>query len=389
MRASSGTQPELVFLYCVNMSVQNHGKRLLILSVGYGKGHHSAAAALSEYYESIGWQTLITDACAEGYPRCFRLTQVFYDCCVRFLPWLWRVTYDLTDTADWARLVRLPVLRNIVRSLRSQMDAFKPDLVICTYPLFAYVLDLLRTEGGCRTPYAVVVTDAREISRPWMCSDARLFVVPDEGSRLSVVNRYALSVDRVIAAGFPVRRGFRPSFKDDVPSSDKLSVVYGAYRQSRGVERDVDAMFAAFPQLQLTIIAGHRANLFRKRFRRYEEAGRLTVVQATDNMAELLASSHFYIGKAGAATLFECYACMVPILINYTLPGQEQGNLELILEEGVGCHVESTEHLIVTLHRLLKDDASGWRSLRGAMKTADRTSAVNRIAMAINQVFGV
>ena len=90
--------PELVFL---NAGMESgRTKRLLVLSIGYGQGHHSAGAAIAEYYSSTGWEARMVDACSEACPFLFRLTQEFYRFCVRRAPWLWGVTYSLTDTAD-------------------------------------------------------------------------------------------------------------------------------------------------------------------------------------------------------------------------------------------------------------------------------------------------
>lgn len=364
-------------------------KKLMLLSVGYGKGHHSAAGALAEYYRLCGWETQIFDVCELAQPVWFGITQRFYDCCVRFLPWLWRVTYDLTDTADWRELVKSPPLKRVVNCLKQLLDTYQPDLIICTYPLFAYMLDELRAQSSVCFPYAVVVTDAREISRPWARSEAKLVIVPDADSRRMLIDRYALEENRVEVGGFPVYCRFHADAGRPAPSCSNLRILYGAYRHVRGVENDIRSLLSAFPGLRLTVLAGNKANALRRRFRGHVETGRLLILRETDKMADYMRQSHFYIGKAGAATMFECYASHVPAIVNFTLPGQEQGNLELLLEEGCGVHVESTQHLIATLERLLADDARGWNELCTAMKRADRTDASRRIADIIEKEFRV
>ena len=361
-------------------------KKLLVLSVGYGQGHHSAAAALAEHYGGLGWDTQVADVCEMASPGWFRLTQVFYQFCVRKAPWLWGITYALTDTADWRLLIRTPLLRRVVWRLRSLLDEVKPDFVFCTYPLFAYMLDYLREKGVAEVPYAMVVTDAMEISRPWMCSAAPLIIVPDDGSRRLVLDRYALPETRVVAAGFPVRSGFFLPEERLQPSEESLRVVYGAYRQNGGVIEDITALLQAFPQIHLTVIAGPREPYLKRVFGR---CGNLHILRSTDRMPELLAQSHVYIGKAGAATMFECYTAGVPVLVNFLLPGQEEGNLRLLQADGAGVHVQSTPHLVQTLQELLQQDAAGWRSLCAAMKKAGRSGAVCRVANIVKEKFGI
>lgn len=363
--------------------------KLLLLSVGYGQGHHSAAAALAEYYDAAGWESMVVDICAEAQPVVFRGTQRFYDFCVRRAPWLWGVTYALTDTADWASMVRRPVFAGLLKYTARILSDWKPDLIFCTYPLFAYLLDELKLQGVHVPPYAVVVTDAREISRPWMRTSSELILVPDAGSRRLVMDRYALGEDKVIAAGFPVKRAFEPDAGRKAPDEHKLKILYGAYRQTQGVINDITALMEAFPQLQLTVLAGKRARLLQRCFRIYCADARLQVLDASDQMHKLLGETHFYIGKAGAATMFECYASQVPMLVNFTLPGQERGNLELLLEDGAGLHVESTAHLVATVRLLLSNDAAGWHKMCYSISQAERGDAARLIAEAVSKKFGL
>lgn len=380
--------PELVYLYRNEFTMSHAFQKILLLSVGYGKGHHSAAHALAEYYEGLGWETRVLDVCELAQPLLFRLTQQFYDFCVRKAPWLWGITYGLTDTADWSRLIHSPFLRPVVRCLQAVLERERPGLVVCTYPLFAYMLDDLRQRQRWRGRYVVVVTDAREISRPWMRSSADLVTVPDEGSRRLVLERYGLPESMIEAAGFPVRGAFGPADQLIPPAQERLRILYGAYRQTGGVIRDIEALMSSFPGLELTVLAGHRTRLLQRRFAAYCASRRLTVIRETAEMPELLRKSHFYIGKAGAATMFECYASCVPVLVNFTLPGQEQGNLELLLEDGAGYHVESTLHLVDTLRCLLEHEAEGWQLLRRAMVAAGRAGGAARIAAAIERRIG-
>lgn len=359
------------------------------MSVGYGQGHHAAASALAEHYESNGWVCRTVDVCAEAQPLAFSITQKFYEFCVRRAPWLWGVTYSLTDTADWARMVKRPMFAGLVEYTRGLLAEWQPDLIICTYPLFAYILDEIQQCGDCVPPYALIVTDAREISRPWLRSRSELVVVPDEGSRRMVMERYALHETQVLASGFPVKCAFEPSMLRSVPDEQHLKILYGAYRRTQGVMHDISALLRCFPQLQLTVLAGNRANLLRRCFKDACNQGRLSVLKVTNQMSALLRENHFYIGKAGAATMFECYAANVPMLVNFLLPGQEQGNLELLLEEAAGCHVESTAHLLATLQQMLQNDSAGWKRLCAAMIQAGRAGASGRIAVAIQNKFGL
>lgn len=355
-------------------------RKCLICSVGYGQGHHAAAAALAEAYTSRGYLCRVCDPCALARPTFFAWTQAFYRFCVRRAPWLWGVTYAQTDTANWRKVTRMPLLGKLKQRLQQLVEEERPDVVLCTYPIYAYVLDALQAEGQFHGRYAMVVTDAREISRPWLQSGAPLVVVPDAASAEKVQTQFGLSSEVVKPLGFPVRCAFRASEALPPPSPETLRIVFGAYRSTRAVVRTVRALLTAYPAAYITLLCGTRELRFRSLLARESREGRVAVLPTTERMAELLAESHLYIGKAGAATLFECYAARLPMLVNFALPGQEQGNLELMLQDGAGLYAESPTEVVQAVQSLLADGAACWQRMRVAMATAGYDAAAARIA---------
>ena len=53
-------------------------------------------------------------------------------------------------------------------------------------------------------------------------------------------------------------------------------------------------------------------------------------------MSKLLSSSHLIIGKAGGASVQEAMASACPMIIDSMIPGQEEGNAEMITKMGAG-----------------------------------------------------
>ncbi len=355
------------------------GGRALLLSVGYGEGHHAAARAVAEELEHRGWTTRRHDPCAESYPRFFRLTQQFYHFCVRRVPWLWGITYAQTDTADWNRAVRRFPLRNCCEYLASLIRDFSPDVIICTYPLFAYMVDYLRESGMPLPPCYVVVTDSLEISRPWMLSKAALFCMPDEYSASMVKERYALPEARVVVSGFPVRAAFRQGRHRSIPTPETLRLVYGAYAPTARVVEDVRALVSLFPKAHVTLLAGERVTHLEAPLKKIIASGSLELRAHEADMPGLFARSHLYIGKAGAATMFEAYSSELPCIVNYALPGQEQGNLSLLLRDGAGLCAQSTRELLQAVSAMLDHQAAGWSAHVGAMRRAGRSHGAERV----------
>ncbi len=366
-----------------------NGQKVLLLSIGYGRGHYSAAFALAEELQKRGWQTKIMDACAEACPSLFSLTRAFYRTCVRRLPWLWGLAYAQIDSSDWSRLLCLPGIARSMCYLRQQLQTDPPQLVVCTYPLYAYMLDVFAREGWFRAPYAVVVTDALSVNSAWVQTRSPLICLPEPDGCHELARRFAIPAERLVAPGFPVRSAFYPGTQPAAPGPDgkNLHLMYGAHAPLLRVRDDILTILCHYPRCHITILAEEREPHLRKLL-----AAAIPTVRETsvtfygargEDPAIPLRSAHLYIGKAGASTVFEAYTTLTPMLINYTLPGQEEGNLQLLLRDGAGMRIESTEELITTLHRLLAHRAEGLVRMRRAMQIAARGGGAAKTADAL------
>ena len=65
-----------------------------------------------------------------------------------------------------------------------------------------------------------------------------------------------------------------------------------------------------------------------------EQGERASHLGWTNQMPELMMSHHLVISKAGGATVQEAIAARCPMIVNQVIPGQEEGNAELIEETG-------------------------------------------------------
>ncbi len=359
--------------------------KALILTVGYGHGHRSAAGAIAEAFLQNGVKVRIEDPCEVDTSGFYSITKAYYRLCVRRLPWLWAMAYSQTETADWHTKVKWPLIRRATSHLGDLIISWRPDIVVCTYPLYAYMIDYLRSRGMSKVPCAVVVTDALEISKPWVKSDFDYLFVPDEYSRNLLLNRYGLDSLRVFSCGFPVQQRFLQAADKGVPSSSELKILYGVHISPRKAMRWIIRILNSFPKAQIVVLAGAHYELMRRKMHLLPGGSAVTLLSSTDRMSQLLSDAHIYIGKTGAATMFECYAGGVPMLVNYALPGQEQGNLELLLSDECGRWVGDDCDICTVLDELLASNAKQWLRLRNNMLS--KKARVNGAISIVKQLF--
>jgi processive 1,2-diacylglycerol beta-glucosyltransferase len=91
-----------------------------------------------------------------------------------------------------------------------------------------------------------------------------------------------------------------------------------------------------------------------------------------------MARSQLILTKAGGATVHECLAAAVPAVINYVIPGQEEGNARLLELTGCGCRSEDPDLTGALLRELFT--GGGLTELSAAMRLQRRPDGAARMA---------
>jgi len=89
---------------------------------------------------------------------------------------------------------------------------------------------------------------------------------------------------------------------------------------------------------------------------------------------------HVVISKAGGATTQEAIAARCPMLVNQVVPGQEEGNYELLRRRRVGALVETPDAVVDALRQAFADQGAVWREWRDALAPLARPDASRAIA---------
>merc|ERR1712157_699136 len=73
------------------------------------------------------------------------------------------------------------------------------------------------------------------------------------------------------------------------------------------------------------------------------------------NMAEYMVAADVLVSKAGPGTIAEAAALGLPIMITSFLPGQEAGNVDIVLDGGFGDFQKSPDKIAQTVSKWLND----------------------------------
>ena len=354
-------------------------KKILILTAGFGEGHNSAARGVREGLARIASEQTaveLRDLFAEAYGRVNELVRRSYLALVDYAPHAWGVVYRWLDhktdyDTEFRRLTRLK------EQFAPVLHRFQPDIVVCTFPAYANVLqEILGAERACKC--VVVVTDSITINASWYRSPADYFVVANDQSA-NVLRSNGVASEKIRIFGFPVSPKFA-DFAEDRPLpfvNSTRRVLYMINAAKRGAAELVRML--AKLDLDLTVTIG-RDDELRPEIDAAANGHAIKIVGWTNELPRMMHENHLLIGKAGGATVQETIAAKCPMIVNHVVAGQEEGNARLIVETNSGVIAQSPREVVAQVQRAFDDGAKQWREWAGNITKLSRPRAALHIA---------
>ena len=357
--------------------------RLLILTAGYGEGHNAAARALSVEHESLhGAGTApVIDALALAAPRLNAVARRAYLRVINGWPTGWGALYRWFDRSRMVRaaLGRSPAERRVLAELIAHQ---RPAAVICTFPGYLFTLAALARGGAAVPPAFSVVTDSISINSLWWRAGSSGWFVPNAESA-DVMTAAGVDPGRIAVTGFPVDPFFHHRAGELMPpelaSGARPRVLYivnsGRSRAPETAER-----LLRETDWEITCTVG-RDDALRRRLLEVA-AGRphrAEVLGWTNEIPRLLLTHHVVVSKAGGATTQEALAARCPMVVNQIVPGQEEGNYELLRRHGVGALATTPEQVLVALRTAFANRGALWSLWRRAVAPLSRPRAAAEI----------
>ncbi|HWA28160.1 MAG TPA: galactosyldiacylglycerol synthase [Lacunisphaera sp.] len=357
--------------------------RVLILTAGYGEGHNSAARALaSAFNEQPGIEAELVDLFALRAPRLNQVSRRGYLKLINAAPRVWSSVYQWLDRSPCAP-VMLRTLASHGRLLGRIIAEKQPVALVATYPVYAWLLNSLRRQGQAFCPHFTVITDALTINSLWYRTPSEGWFVTDPDSAAYLRER-GVAPNRIHVSGFPVNLQFAdrpaewqpPDLTPDGPR--KILFMINSARQP--------ALRIAQELLQhgnwrITFTAGRDVRLRRDLEALAARAPAVAEVLGwTDRIPELLMTHHVAISKAGGATTQESINALCPLVVSQIVPGQEEGNYQLLHRHHAGALAETPGEIAAILQRALAGEAALWRHWRENLKILARPAAARAIA---------
>ena len=359
-----------------------------------GGGHRSAAEAIIEavhiqYKEQV--TTEMVDFFKDYAPPPFNRVGDMYPYMVK-APRLWGASFHATDGRAQARVITSTMWPLARQAAKALVRSHPADLIVTVHP-FANSF-ALKALGNNRPPFINVVTDMVTTHALWYDKRADLILVPTETARQRAL-KYNMPDEKVRVVGLPVADRYCQPMKRKSTLRKKLGwtldkpivLLVGGGEGMGPLGKTAREIDASGLDLGLVVVCGRNQKL-KASLEAEKWENPVRIYGFTRDMPDFMRASDFIVTKAGPGTVAEALNAELPIILYSKLPGQEDGNVTFVQEEGAGVWAPKPQDVVRALTRWISRPAERQKVIENCRR-AGRPEAARTIAGIIGETLGL
>jgi processive 1,2-diacylglycerol beta-glucosyltransferase len=341
-------------------------KKILIFTAGFGEGHNTAARNVRDAVEHIApdeAKVEVLDLFDSCYGKLNDWVRKAYIAAINRTPRVWGKIYNVIDGTQFVES-NMAILAKMKRAMSDLLAELDPDAVVSTYPIYNYVIDAIYSDGRPKSfAQITVITDSITVNSIWYRCASDYFLVANDDTA-NVLRNAGVPERQIRIFGFPVTYRFA-----EIPDSRYLN----GEKEPRRVlylinsgKKEAPALVRRLCErtdIRLTVTVG-RDRALRKEIENEVKAPAhsVEIIGWSNRMPELLTTHHLVITKAGGATVQEAIAARTPVIISQVVPGQEEGNARLIVENDCGCLAPGADEIVEALNGAFSHGEKGLKT---------------------------
>ncbi len=366
-------------------------KRVVFLMSDTGGGHRAAAEAISAALVSRYGEDKLDITLVDVFRQCrWPLNKMpeFYPWIVNKSARLWGWGYHIANTRPGYALNKRYIYWSNRARLQAMVSRHPADVVVSVHSVITQPSMSAYQAFDQRPPFVTVVTDLVSTPRYWYDQRADYTFVPTEeaykrGLEMGIQPGQMEVVGLPVHPRFndlPTRDAVRDSFGWDVDLPAVMLVAGGEgmgplYETARAID-------AQNLPCQLVIVAGKNDSL-KRRLSAAVWNQPTHIYGFVRDMPAKMQGADILVTKAGPATISEAFIVGLPLILSDCIPGQEDGNVTHVVENGAGVFANSPELVAEAVMDWLADGASGLAERKRRSRQLARPQAVSHIAEAV------
>ncbi len=331
---------------------------VLFLTVSTGHGHTSCAKALEGYLNENGANTYFLDI--YGYIKPF-LSKAVSDIYLFASGKASKLYGKYYNKEDMGKANFVDFMSKINKTIKNRFKKFiikyDIDVVICTHIFAAQIMTMIK--DSVDTVNIGIVTDYT-IHPKWETTDMDYYVIADE-SISYVAGKKGISKDKLLPFGIPIREKFTVK-GDRKKAKEKLGftkehvvfVMMGSmgYGNLESIINEIDGCDIDY---EVAVVCGNNSKA-REMILEKNLKHKFHVFGFINNVDEFMDAADCIITKPGGLSVTESMAKHLPMILVDPIPGQEDRNVEFLVNNGVALYVWNLYGLGNAINIFYKND---------------------------------
>lgn len=336
--------------------------RVLVLTVTTGQGHNQVAQNLSQQLKDQGMQVFSMDTLEYISPGLKGLVSQGYLMSTKRLPKVYGKAYRMAEKRDqegkdskFIKITGTIMAEKLVKFINDYI----PDVIICTH-VFAAML-VTNVDKKIKNPVKTVgiVTDFT-IHPYWEETELDYYITATE-LLSNQATKKGISLEKVLPIGIPIDSKFALSIpksearqKLGIPDMRTVLVMSGSmgYGKILSMIKKLDKSPLDF---QIISVCGHNLKL-KKDIDKIKANHPIFNYGFSDQVDVFMDASDCIITKPGGLTTSEALSKGLPMIIANPIPGQEDRNLEFLLNNGVAFKISKTFPIEEAIYQMFSND---------------------------------
>lgn len=319
----------------------NRNKHVLLVSESFGSGHTHAAQALARGIQAADQdvQVQLVELGRELRPQVNQALVYSYLGMIQKAPGLWRRMYGKHHARSFPRWIQWCLYQTLYSRLADYIADFQPQVIVSTHPFANAGVARLKKEGY-PVRLCTVITDFCAHGS-WVNPEVDCYLVPHSGVEKQLV---AMGVKRhkVAVTGIPTDSRFWKSQSKEA-AREKLGIYHmptvlimgGGFGMGR-TEELVATVARWRDRLQIIVCTGYNHKLRQALSSRPEcDHPHIRITGFTREVADWMDAADVLLTKPGGMTCTEAIVKGKPLLLFGSIPGQEEGNGQFMVDQGL------------------------------------------------------
>lgn len=337
--------------------------RVLILSVTAGQGHNQVAKSLSDYLRKENIDALCMDTLEYINPMLKEAVAHGYLMSTKRLPKIYGGVYRLAEKRDtegkeskFMRLTNSILAKKLVRFV----EDYDPDVIVCTHVFASLLMSYLSEKINSKIKTVGIVTDFT-IHPYWEDTTMDYYITANE-LLTNQAEKKGISREKIVPIGIPIHSKFaqktdKHEARRLLGIEDRRTVLVMSGSMGYGkVGRMIKALDGSGLDFQIISICGYNERL-KYTIDKMQLRRKIYNYGFTDKVDLFMDASDCIVTKPGGLTTSEALAKGLPMVMANPIPGQEDRNVEFLLNNGAALKVSSTFPVDDAVYQLFTNEA--------------------------------